>query len=140
MTQPVRSQITDVNPLQSTGKWKNIVLWVIQILLAGMFILAGWAKLTGAPVMVQMYDAIGVGQWFRYVTGTIEVGSGLLILVPGMAAIAAVLLSCTMIGAIITHFSVLHTPPTMPVVLLTGAAIVLWGRWSQIARRLGRTA
>jgi putative oxidoreductase len=116
---------------QSAGKAKNILLWVIQVLVAAMFVLAGGAKLTGAPAMVSMYDAIGLGQWFRYVTGGIEVGSAALLLIPGMARFGAPLLGCTMIGAILTHLTVLHTPPTMPVLLLAGAAIIMWGRWGQ---------
>jgi putative oxidoreductase len=123
------------------NKGKNIGLWVIQVLLAVAFVSAGGAKLSGAPAMVQMFDQIGAGQWFRYVTGAIEVGSAILLVIPGMAGIAAVLLICTMVGAILTHLTVLHTPPTGPVVLLVLAAIVLWGRWGQVARRLGlRTA
>jgi putative oxidoreductase len=123
------------------NKGKNIGLWVLQVLLAAAFVSAGWPKLAGAPMMVQMFDQIGAGQWFRYVTGTIEVGSAVLLLIPGMAGIAAVLLICTMVGAILTHLTVLHSPPTGPVVLVVLAAIVLWGRWSQVARRLGlRTA
>jgi putative oxidoreductase len=123
------------------NKGKNIGLWVVQVLLAAAFVSAGGSKLAGAPAMVQMFDQIGAGQWFRYVTGTIEVGSGILLLIPGMAGIGAVLLICTMVGAILTHLTVLHSPPTGPVVLLVLAAIVLWGRWGQLARRLGlRTA
>jgi uncharacterized membrane protein YphA (DoxX/SURF4 family) len=123
------------------NKGKNIGLWVVQVLLAAAFISAGGSKLAGAPAMVQMFDQIGAGQWFRYVTGAIEVGSGILLLIPGMAGIAAILLICTMVGAILTHLTVLHSPPTGPVILFVLAAIVLWGRWSQFTRRLGlRTA
>src|SRR5437879_6208684 len=44
-----------------------IALWAAQLALAGMFLLAGGSKLAGVPVMVGLFDAIGVGQWFRYV-------------------------------------------------------------------------
>jgi putative oxidoreductase len=121
-------------------KAKNIGLWVVQVVLAAAFVSAGGAKLAGAPAMVQMFDAIGVGQWFRYVTGTLEVGSAILLFIPGLAAFGAVVLACVMVGAILTHLTVLHTPPTGPVVLLVLAVIVLWGRWSQVARRFGRVA
>ena len=36
--------------------------------------------------------------------------------------------TATMIGAIVAHFTVLHTPPTLPVVLLCLAAVVGWLR------------
>jgi putative oxidoreductase len=118
------------------GKAKNIILWVLQIGLAAAFIFAGWPKLAGAQMMVDMFNTIGVGQWFRYVTGGLEILSAVLLLIPGMAGPGAVILTCVMTGAIITHFTILHSPPTGPVVLLVLTVIVLVGRWSQVAARL----
>lgn len=118
-----------------SGKTKNIVLWVIQVLLAAMFVMAGGSKLFGAPDMIQLFDAVGVGQWFRYVTGLIEVGSAVLLVIPGMARYGAGLLCCTMLGAILAHLTKLHTSPLLPVALLIGAAVVLWGRSTQTASR-----
>jgi uncharacterized membrane protein YphA (DoxX/SURF4 family) len=63
-----------------------VALWLTQIALAGMFFLAGGLKLAGVPMMVALFDAIGVGQWFRYVTGSIEVVSAVALLVPAWAA------------------------------------------------------
>jgi hypothetical protein len=40
-------------------------LWALQIISAGMFLLAGSLKPTGNPLMVQEF-VIGLGQWFRY--------------------------------------------------------------------------
>lgn len=121
-----------------TSRGKNITLWVLQIAAAGMFLMAGGSKLAGAAPMVALFDAIGIGQWFRYVTGTIEVGSAVLLLIPGLAAFGAALLVCTMIGAIFTHLTIVHTSPAIPVVLLVAVAVILWGRRSQIADRLSR--
>src|SRR5436190_1204621 len=59
-----------------------IALWAVQLALAGMFLLAGGSKLAGAPAMIALFDGIGIGQWFRYVTGLIEVGSAVALLVP----------------------------------------------------------
>jgi putative oxidoreductase len=102
------------------------VRWILQIVVAVMFLGAGGAKLAGAAPMVQMYDIIGIGQWFRYVTGIIEVGSALMLLVPSLAGFGAVLLACTMVGAIIAHFTVLHSAPTGPVVLLCLSGAIVW--------------
>ena len=121
-----------------TSRGKNITLWVLQIAAAGMFLMAGGTKLAGAAPMVALFDAIGIGQWFRYVTGTIEVVSAVLLLIPGLAAFGAALLVCTMIGAIFTHLTIVHTSPAIPVVLLVAVAVILWGRRSQIADRLSR--
>jgi hypothetical protein len=61
------------------------------------------APRTGAPEMVGLFDAIGIGQWFRYVTGSIEVVSAVALLVPSWAAFGALLLIPTMVGAVFTQ-------------------------------------
>jgi putative oxidoreductase len=82
-----------------------IGLWVVQIALASFFLLAGGSKLAGEPATVALFEAIGVGQWFRYVTGLIEVGSAIALLVPSLALFGALGLVATMLGAIATHTS-----------------------------------
>jgi putative oxidoreductase len=115
----------------------TVIAWILQILAAAAFLSAGYPKLMGAKMMVDMFDAIGIGQWFRYVTGGIEVGSAILLLLPGRAVFGAILLMCTMVGAILTHLLVLHSPPTGPVGLLILVAVIAWLRWDQI-RVLGQ--
>ena len=119
------------------GKALNLVLWTIQVLLALAFMAAGAAKLVGNPDMIALFDAIGVGQWFRYVTGTLEALGALLLIVPRQAAFGALLLLCVMAGAILTHLTVLHTAPTAPLALFALAAAIAWGRRSQLAGLLG---
>lgn len=115
---------------------KNIALWVLQALLAFVFLTVGGAKLAGVPAMVQEFDMIGLGQWFRYLTGVLEAGSAILLLIPRLAGFGAGLLTCVMAGAIVAHLTRLHTPPALPGELLVLALIVLWGRWNDVAARL----
>ena len=117
----------------ANSKAGNVVAWVLQIAAAAMFLMAGGSKLAGAEPMVDMFDAIGVGQWFRYVTGGIEVVSALLLLMPSTAAIGAALLVFVMVGAIITHLTILHSSPAMPIVLLVVCAIVFVLRRDRLA-------
>ena len=49
-------------------------------------------------MMVETFEKVGVGQWFRYVTGAIEIGSAILLLIPRLAPVGAALLVCTMTG------------------------------------------
>ena|SRR5881397_3595803 len=114
------------------SRMMTVVLWILQVLMAAVFVMAGGAKLSGQPAMVEMYDTIGFGQWFRYVTGVIEVGSAILLLVPSLAAVGAGLLVCTMIGAIIAHYTVLHVPATGPIILLIVTASIAWLRRAQL--------
>lgn len=104
-----------------------VTLWVLQILAAAAFLAAGGAKLAGAPQMVAVFDKIGVGQWFRYVTGTLEVAGGITLLVPGYAFYGAVLLTLVMAGAIVSHLTVLGGSPAPALVLLliTGTIVYL---------------
>ena len=114
------------------GRASLIALWVTQVALAVMFLMAGGSKLAGVPAMVSLFDAIGWGQWFRYVTGVIEVISGIGLLVPRVAVFGAMLLIPTMIGAIITNVFIVHASPVMPLLLLLGAAAIVWVRRRQI--------
>ena len=47
---------------QRSSKGKTIALWSLQILVAAAFLMAGFAKLSGQPMMVQMFEKIGIGQ------------------------------------------------------------------------------
>ena len=77
--------------------------------------------------MVALFDAIGIGQWFRYVTGLIEVGSAVALLVPSFAVFGALALVATMVGAVATHLFIVGGSPAMPAILLLGSAAVALG-------------
>ena len=108
-------------------------LWLTQIALAAMFLFAGGLKLTGSPEMVGVFDAIGIGQWFRYLTGSIEVVSAVALLVPAWAAFGALLLIPTMAGAVITHLFIVGGSAAPAAVLLLGSLAVAWARRDQLA-------
>jgi putative oxidoreductase len=103
-----------------------------------MFLFAGGRKLTGAPELVALFDAIGVGQWFRYVTGSIEVVSAVALLVPSWAALGAVLLIPTMVGAGFTHLFIVGGSAVPATVLLIGSLAIAWSRRDQLATVLLR--
>jgi putative oxidoreductase len=44
--------------------------------------MAGGAKLAAAPTMIAVFAKVGLGQWFRYLTGTLEVIGAVGLLVP----------------------------------------------------------
>jgi len=79
---------------------KTISIYAAQILLGVVAIAAGYAKLTGAGVMVQQFQAIGLGQGFLMVAGTAEIAAGLCLLSPRGGILGAVLLACVMVGAL----------------------------------------
>lgn len=81
------------------SRWKSVSLWVVRGLLALAFAAAGAAKLYGVPMLVEEFEHIGLGQWFRYFTGSLELLGAILILLPPVAAFGGVLLSCIMADA-----------------------------------------
>jgi hypothetical protein len=97
-----------------------------------MFLMAGGLKLFGAPEMVALFNAVGIGQWFRYVTGSIEVSSAIALLVPSFAVFGALALVPTMVGAVATNLFIVGASPAIPMVLLLGSAVVVWARWQQL--------
>ncbi len=105
---------------------KNRTVWAVRILLALAFGAAGAAKLAGAAPMVATFEAIGIGQWFRYVTGGIEVGGALLMLVPATGLYAGLLLGGTMVGATLSHLLVVPGSPVPAMVLGLLCAVVVW--------------
>jgi uncharacterized membrane protein YphA (DoxX/SURF4 family) len=128
----------DATRVGATGKAGNVALWVLQVAAAAMLGMAGFAKLTGAPEMVGLFDAIGVGQWFRYVTGILEVGGAILLLVPALAGAGALLLAGVMLGAVLTHLFVIGGSPVVPLVLMIVLAVIAYGRRERTLRLLGR--
>ena len=112
----------------STGKIMNIGLWILQIGAAGMFLMVGFLKLSGDPRMVELFEAIGLGQWFRYVTGSLEVLGAVLLLVPRLSGLGALLLVGVMLGAVPTHLFVVGGNPLPAMILLIVTGVVAWGR------------
>src|SRR4029450_1599824 len=114
--------------LGSTAKIVNIVMWVLQIAAAGMFLMVGFLKLSGNPQLVALFEAIGLGQWLRSLTGTLEVAGAGLLLVPRFSGLGALMLFGVMIGAIITHLFIVGGNPLMAIIFLIVTGVVAWGR------------
>ena len=50
--------------------------------------------------MVQMFEKVGVGQWFRFVTGAFEVSGAILLLIPRLTFYGTTLLLLVMVGGV----------------------------------------
>jgi putative oxidoreductase len=107
----------------------HILLWVVQVLLACTFIAAGSFKLAAAAQMVELFDKIGIGQWFRMLTGGVEVVAGLALLVPAAAPFAGVVLGVTMACAVGVHLLVIGGSPLPAITLGILSAFVAYMRW-----------
>ena len=122
--------MTTVTLTQTSLKRRALTagIWTLQIASAALFLFSGTLKLSGAPMMVQMFGAIGLGQWFRYFTGGLEVLSAVLLLVPSLARFGALAMAVTMVGAILTHLFIIGGNPAVPIALLAATTTVAWVR------------
>src|SRR5258705_10431888 len=99
------------------SKALNITFWVLQSLAAAAFLIAGATKHAGA-INLATFEKIGLGQWFRYFIGGLEIVGAILIMAPRTAALAAAVLTATMIPSVVTHFFIVGPPPISAIVRL----------------------
>jgi putative oxidoreductase len=83
---------------QSRAPLPNMVL-ALRILLGVIFLAIGAANLFGAGTTVEMFDQIGLGQWLRYFTGTLQVLGGVFVLIPVFSGVGSFILTVVMVGA-----------------------------------------
>ena len=110
---------------------QKYTLLAARILLTLAFGAASLFKLTGNDMMVAAFDTIGIGQWFRYAAALIELGSVVLLWVPGRQFIGAGLMVLTMTGAVLAHLLILGPSAVPAIVLGLLAAYVLYAYRAQ---------
>jgi putative oxidoreductase len=86
----------------------DVLDWVLRVAVAFFFLVFGAEKVFGAS-WIPIFDAIGLGQWFRYATGAMQIVGALLIAAPRTALVGAAFVGSTMAGAIVCHLVVLDT-------------------------------
>lgn len=85
----------------------NIVSIVLQSLLILAFVMAGSGKVAGSKMHVDNFKKWRLPQWFRVVTGLVEIVAAAVLVVgywePSWAAAGALILGVTAIGGILVH-------------------------------------
>jgi putative oxidoreductase len=122
-TNPLASQ-----PVSQPSLLQSIPGWLLSALLALIFLMAGSMKLMSRPNMVQEFAQVGLGQWFRHFTGILEVAGAICMVVPPLSRWGAVVLAAVMSGAVVAHLTALHSPPTLPAILLVMVLAAAWLR------------
>ena len=117
----------------------DVALWIIQVLLALVFVMAGVMKLTQPKkkIAAQMAWANDFSQNNIRLIGLVEVLGAIGLILPSLTRILPVLtplaalgLVATMVGAILTHLRRKEIPAiAVNVVLLVLATVVVYGRF-----------
>lgn len=111
----------------TTGKSRLYIAWVLRILLAGVFLIIGGSKLTATLQTREFFAAIGWGQWFRYLTGVLDVTGAVLLFVPRWTVWGALILTCSVGSAsLICLFLVRQYSPVTPLLFTALAATLAW--------------
>ena len=108
------------------ARLKTIGFWLVKILLAALFIFTGGAKLAGLPAVVDVFERIGFGQWFRYFTALLELSGAALLLWPSTAAIGALVLALVSVGAFLAQLFVLHEDIIHTIVMAVILGAIAW--------------
>jgi uncharacterized membrane protein YphA (DoxX/SURF4 family) len=100
--------VAAATPRPEHSRGKAIGVWVLRVAIALLFLFAATMKLIGQPMMVAEFDTIGLGQWFRYFTGLVEVAGALLVLWPRYTGLGALILLAVDVGAFFAQVLALH--------------------------------
>jgi uncharacterized membrane protein len=124
--------MTATTTITARPKILTIGLWTLQIVLAPQFLFGGVLKLAGVPVVVELFEQIGAGQWLRYFVGAAEVAGAIGLLIPLLSGLAALGLAALMAGATLVNVLVIDQSPAMPLAFLVVAAFLAWARRAQV--------
>ncbi len=107
---------------------KTVAWWGLRVLLGAAMIVFSLPKLIGDPMALGTFQALGADPWLRYITGALELISGVLVLIPRSTIYGAGLAALVMAGAIVSHIAVLGMgfPFPLAVVFLALATSILW--------------
>src|SRR5436305_8839112 len=83
--------------------------WLPRLAVVFGFVVIGATKFSGGKgEWYRIFELIGLGQWFRYFTGGMQVTGALLLLTRKTRTIGAAMLACTMVGAMFVDIFIVH--------------------------------
>ena len=119
----------------------NIALWVVQALLAALFLFAGGMKFVMS--IEEMTKQVPLPGWFLHFIGVVEVLGALGLILPwltrirpGLTPLAAAGLAIVMIGAIMITLAAGETMSALiPLVIGLLCVFIAYGRWRLTPQR-----
>ena len=107
--------------VETRGRQDVLISWILRLGAAAVFLSVGTDKFGADPMWIKLFDQIG-GQWFRYLTGILQVTGAVLVLIPRTFLIGIGILACTMAGAVAVWIVWFGAPGTaiIPGALLVG--------------------
>ena len=107
-------------------KTKQIISWILRLVIAVIFIQTLRFKFTAHPDSVYIFSQLGVEPYGRIGLGIIELITAVLILIPKTMLKGLLLSTFIISGAIFSHFLVLGTAVKGDGGILFGSALVVF--------------
>ncbi|EGA90947.1 DoxX family protein [Planococcus donghaensis MPA1U2] len=108
-----------------------IITIVLQVVLGVLFTGLGFSKITGVKMQVDEFDRLKLPQWFRIVTGIVQLIGTIALVVgiwlPEWAAFGGLWIAVTMFFAAVAHIRVKHpVRDTIPASVLMILALIVF--------------
>ena len=116
----------------------STLIIIVQVVLGLLFVLIGSMTVAGRKMFVENFRRFGYPQWFRVVTGSLEILGGLGLLIgiwlPWLAALASAGLALVMLGAVSTHLRIREPLQkiALPIVMGALAVVVAVSYWPML--------
>ncbi len=115
-----------------------IVLWILQVVIAGFFLFHGWLYLFMPRFAAEMLNELGIPSWFRRFIGLAEwiaaaglVLPGLTGILPWLTPVAGFGLMIVLVSAVVFHVSHRESP-ALPAAVLILVTFVTYMRWQVV--------
>lgn len=133
MTESTASAATSRHP----GRAASIALWVLQVLIAAVFVFASIPKITLDPMATEGFAVLGIGSTGTLLIGLCELAAAVAMFVPRLTGLAAACSVVLMVGAVLVSLA-FYGPAmaVLPGVVLVMVAIVAWARRAGIVALL----
>lgn len=105
---------------------KKMLGYVFLVVLAGVFVMTGFNKVTGAEMMIETFESFSYPTWTMYLLGGLELLSAVGLLIPRTRILASGILTFILIGAVGSHLIYAqYAAIPFPAVLLVANIVVL---------------
>jgi uncharacterized membrane protein YphA (DoxX/SURF4 family) len=112
-----------------TSTTSNVALWVLQVLLAAVFVMSALPKVFADPRTIAGFAAIGFSPAGMVVIAVLEITGAVGLLIPRLCGLAALAFVGLMTGAVLaTVIGVGAAMTIVPGTVLVLVAVLAWGR------------
>jgi putative oxidoreductase len=125
-------------PEETRSRQDVLITWILRVAVAVVFISIGTSKFDATSMWVKLFDQIGFGQWFRYLTGVLQIAGAVLVVVPRTFLAGIGLLALTMVGAAAIWIGRLGEFGNAIIPLVVLAGLLLVGAHGSRVDRQGR--